>query len=135
MATYRVVLKGIREGTDHENLLKEFSELFKKDPQALRPVLTTKYFVVWRSLEKALAADFQLVLEGMGFVCEIEAEESPGPDGFPAQRSQGIDNPASSPSSASTVSSPKFCPECGNPVKERQKFCSECGTKLAAPQS
>ncbi|HYA20078.1 MAG TPA: zinc-ribbon domain-containing protein [Burkholderiales bacterium] len=135
MTTYRVVLKGIREGTDHENLLKEFAELFKKDPQALRPVLTTTYFVVWRSLEKALAADFKLVLEGMGFICEIEAEQSPGADGFPAQRSQRIENPTSSPSSTGNVSSPKFCPECGTPIKENQKFCSECGTKLAPPQS
>ncbi|HUL42261.1 MAG TPA: zinc ribbon domain-containing protein [Burkholderiales bacterium] len=131
MAKYRVVIKGIREGTDHENLLIEFADLFKRDAQALRPVLTAKYFVVWRSLEKTLAADFQLVLEGMGFVCEIEAEQSPELDGFPAQRSQGIEGPTSSPSSTSNVSGPRFCPQCGTSVTDRQKFCAECGMNLA----
>ncbi|RTX98415.1 DUF2116 family Zn-ribbon domain-containing protein [Staphylococcus saccharolyticus] len=28
----------------------------------------------------------------------------------------------------------KFCPNCGNPLKEGQSFCNKCGSKLQKAQ-
>ena len=75
------------------------------------------------------AGNYDEPIESVSYqVLDGEAVRVDEPQALPAQQEIYLPQPAAE--EPSPVSRPKFCTNCGTPLKEGQKFCPECGSKV-----
>lgn len=117
--TYRVRIQGVRDGFDREQVVQKLSGLFKREPDAVRPMLGGSGTVVKQGVDLETAKKYQQALLQQGCACSIESEKpapalAPEPEPPPAPSAKAglaldpISVPAPPPSSApKTAGAPK----------------------------
>jgi len=71
--TYRVKIQGVREGFDREQVVQKLAALFKREPDAVRPVMGGG--VVKQGVDLETAKKYQQVLLQQGCACSIESDK------------------------------------------------------------
>ena len=71
--TYRVAIRGVKEGFARDAVIGELAALFKKKPEEIRPLLDAGA-VVKKGVDLAVANKYRDALESRGCACAVEAE-------------------------------------------------------------
>lgn len=95
--TYRVAIRGVREGFARDVVIGELAALFKKKPEEIRPLLDARA-VVKKGVALAVANKYREALESRGCACAVEAEAVPaaGEAGVSAM-ARGVEDAATAP--------------------------------------
>ena len=75
--TYRVVIKGVKDGVAEEQVAAKLSALFKTSEEQARKILASGAFPVKKGLDLQTAAKYQAAIEATGASVIVEPEEAP----------------------------------------------------------
>ncbi len=82
--TYRVVIKGPKDGFTGDQVAAALAPVFRVAAEALRPILDRPMHVVKSGVEAQTAARYQAALDAAGCRCVLEAEQSEARRAAPA---------------------------------------------------
>jgi ribosomal protein L32 len=76
--TYQLILEGVAEGFDLEEVKKKLAAIFRTRPDKVAAFFTGEPVVVKKGLDNAKALKYKAIFEGAGASCRIEALEEAG---------------------------------------------------------
>lgn len=140
-ATYRVVIKGVKEGFTKEQVASQLAALFKVNEDQIRSQLDSSSFVVKKGIDLQSTEKYQGALEQRGCICAIEAEAEPeNATDHPVEPESMSKSPSVTPTSTEPVplkqpteekSGIIKCLKCGFQLPVTAKFCRSCGAEQA----
>ena len=111
--TYRVVIKGVKNGITEEQVVGKLAPLFKTSEEQIRKILGAKGFTVKKGLDLQVAAKYQAAIEASGAAVVVEPEND-----------EVLEFDLPKPPSPSNT---KKCHQCGFELPIAAKFCRSCG--------
>ncbi len=76
--TYQLILEGVAEGSDLEEVKKKLAARFRTRPEKVAAFFTGEPVVVKKGMDNAKALKYKAIFEGAGATCRIEALEEAG---------------------------------------------------------
>jgi hypothetical protein len=76
--TYQLILEGVVEGSDLEEVKKKLAAIFRTRPEKVAAFFIGEPVVVKKGLDNASALKYKAIFEGAGATCRIEALEEAG---------------------------------------------------------
>jgi Tfp pilus assembly protein PilE/TM2 domain-containing membrane protein YozV len=138
---YRIVFKGeIAEGHTFDDVKKRLAAIFKTDITRIEKLFSAQKTVVKKDADRQTCEKFINAFKKAGAICYLEKQESPDIDKTvritqqpPAQRKKEREN-LNVPKQTKGLDE-KFCPSCGEIIKERAVICPKCGVRQQAELS
>lgn len=121
-ATYRIVIKGVRDGFTKDQVAKQLASWFKVTEERIHSKLDTSSFVVIDGLDFQTTEKYKAAVEQRGCVCAIEMEMKP--------TSQQVPTTADlEPVLLVKKGGNRICRQCGIQLPITDTFCSGCGAR------
>ena len=112
-ATYRVVIKGVKDGFTEEQVIVKLAGLFKTSEEQAKKILVSGNFPVKKGIDLQTATKYQAAVEATGASVVIEPEAA-------------IVTEAELPPKEIPAGTKK-CSRCGLELPDTAKFCRSCG--------
>ena len=103
--TYRVVIKGLKNGFTEEQVTVKLAALFKTNEEQARKILLSGGVPVKKGIDLQTAAKYQAAIEAAGASVVVE----------PEVQENAIE---------------KYCTKCGSGISPDAEFCGKCGAKI-----
>lgn len=126
--TYRVIVKGIKDGANKDVVISQLAALFKVKLEQVLQMLNTPDFIMKRGVDAATASRYMNALNTRGCVCIVEPETEPP---AVANNTTATHTPAAVTHPEQTTVAPKTlkpCKHCNENIPVTAKFCRYCGT-------